>query len=420
MPSPTPAQRPPDVVEPAADTSKTAPQRVVGALEDPLQRFALCSPLVASAAMMPRRQTASPIQRKATIGVEAPFQAPAHTTDAAALALLADPTARRFRSDREFLRFAANPASVENAGVTAGGDFVRVDEFTVLGENHGAPLAPAILNALGTNKFRYEGFLKIDSARREAHDNALGDQLGANDARRVAHLGLNVPNLNARRHDVEGPTSKYARALPDIKSVISQQAAGHGGQYAAIGAAWAPGYALTKTLVAVYLEVLLYVQSYSGKIFSHPLKTFATANEADITLGINTLQTADGAQVVPDLSQGLDDGQLDELITIFTTKAQSKVGLANEDARDDFKASLRLYGEPRVAITDEAKENDYLRDKAMFDTLKAAKRAGDLLFIIGDAHRHKLRNLVQGEGIPIMTDGEFMNQERGRNAATPP
>jgi hypothetical protein len=32
------------------------------------------------------------------------------------------------------------------------GTWIRVDQFTILGEDHGAPKAPEIINALGTNR----------------------------------------------------------------------------------------------------------------------------------------------------------------------------------------------------------------------------------------------------------------------------
>ena len=51
----------------------------------------------------------------------------------------------------------------------------------------------------------------------------------------------------------------------------------------------------------------------------------------------------------------------------------------------------------------------------MLDTIKRAARAGDRLFVIGDAHRHKLQPLLNAEGIVAMRDDAFIDQQKQLN-----
>jgi hypothetical protein len=97
-----------------------------------------------------------------------------------------------------------------------------------------------------------------------------------------------------------------------------------------------------------------------------------------------------------------------------------KTGLDTEEKRNKFEESLEKKESDEsgakylenVAYTPEANEMDFLRDHSMLATINEAK-GKDLLFIIGNEHRKKLRKSVGN--IPIMSDEDFIKKEEIKN-----
>ncbi|MFO0749303.1 MAG: DUF4157 domain-containing protein [Myxococcota bacterium] len=331
-----------------------------------------------------------------------------------------DEKVRRFKDQAELDQYAGG--ATKGIGTLADGSWVRVEgPMLVLGENHGAPKAPDILKATKIAKFRYEGFTHHSATRKKA-STPLADHLKGEDKKRHDKIGVGEVGPNEPAHAAEHALPKYTRVIPDAKALAQKQLGIDQKTIGEIkaddvkkGAPMGDAYSLSKALLESLLSAFIYARSYGGKFFSHELKAFYDDNQAAADKWIAALEVAIPEKKVPDFNE-LSIDVLDLMHTAYRTAAQKKVGLATAKAVEDFKGKLALRGEKDVAITAESKEDDYLRDKSMFDTIKAAKSAGDQLFIVGDAHRAKLQPLIEGLGLPAMTDTDFLDGQKKLDA----
>jgi hypothetical protein len=360
------------------------------------------------------------VQKRAYLGPS--FTAPSATDLAkpGVQGLHDDATIRRFKDGAELASFAA-AGRLENMGSMADGTWIRLDgPMIVLGEDHGAPLAPDIITATGTRKFRYEGFSHHSATRLEKSDE-LSDHVEAEATDRLTQKGIAVADGEEdQTHEAEHALPKYARTLPDVKQMADLQQAGGpgavvGDKSVVAGAALGAEYSLAKSLLKALATSLLYAKSYGEKFWGHSLKAFYNANRAAVDAGIVAMNAAVGTSTVPDFAALAITGQLDALTTAYETAAKAKVGLKSAKDIKNFKKKLNLVDEPDVAMTARSKENDYLRDASMIKTIKDAKGAGDKLFVIGDAHRHKLEPLVRAEGLPVMRDTDWVADQKRLN-----
>ena len=288
-----------------------------------------------------------------------------------------------------------------------------MDQFTVLGEMHGAQTAPKIIKALGTNRFRYEGFAHLSKARL-SKDPILSMHIRQRGKERVEKLGLGEGEVEGGTHEAEEALPKYARILPDVVELARQQ--GDGGPHQVVaGTQWPDAYSLAEALTKGLLDALIYVRSFQTKFRGHPLKDFYGANSTAVDNSILALMDAEVENRVPDFSTLEIKDDLGSLQTAYETAAKSELGVSKAEKLKTFKGKLDLVGEMNVSLTPEAKELDYLRDLSMFNTIKASKKKGDLLFVIGDAHRQKLQPLLTD--MDAMRDKDFLEKEKRKNKA---
>ncbi|BAZ41857.1 hypothetical protein NIES4101_78250 [Calothrix sp. NIES-4101] len=350
------------------------------------------------------------IQRKAYIGDNCDL--PANLEKPKNKALHEDGDIRRFNNQQEFETFAAG-SPVEGVGQLADKTWVRLPKsMLVLGENHGNPKAPEIIKATNIKKFRYEGFTHHSATRLEKSEELQG-LVEESNKKSLEKKGL-VAGADEPTHEAEHALPKYARAVADVIELVKKQETGEAisGTSVVAGGDLGEEYSLVKALLSSLLHALIYSKSYSGKFFSHPLKQFYNENQAAVDEAIEALKASEQDKKVPDFSKLKITNTLDSLTTAYETAAKSKVGLTTQKKIDNFKAQLNTENEPKVALGNRAKEDDYLRDASMLETIKKAKSSGDRLFVIGDAHRHKLQPLIEGLGLEVMPDEDFVAQQK--------
>lgn len=356
------------------------------------------------------------VQRRAFVGPG--FKQPESLADPKVRALADDEQIRRFKDEAELKAFAAAGAKV-GIGAMPDHTWVRLDTppMQVLGEDHGDAQSPAIIRATGITRFRYEGYTK-HSQDRLANSAALLAHAAVKSSR--ATHKLDVPAEDAAiTHAAELAAPKYARVLPDVQDLSAAQAAAQPFDKLAVtaGTPLPAGYSLAKALLREFESSLVYAKSYGGKWTRHPLKLFYKAHAAAVDAAIDALNAAVAANRYPDFSALRITAQLEPLTQTYESAARAKVGLKKKSQRDAFKAQLNLKDEPKVASSDRAKENDYLRDASMLAMVKEAQQGGDSLFVMGDAHRRKLQPLFQGLGLPVAEDKVFLDQQRDLDAA---
>lgn len=350
------------------------------------------------------------VQKKAVIGAD--YKQPQETNEKVK-GVIGDDKPRRFKTQGELDGYAEN-RKANDAGEMKDGTWIRLDEMHVLGENHGARVAPDILSATGTRRFRYEAAAHHSKTRLGASP-ALKkniDEVGGDKLEKLS----GKPQKDEPTHEAEHALPKYARIVADVAGIATAQTTVKK-EFAKCSVV--PGrvmdeeYSVVKSLVEGFLTALLYAQSYKDKFFGHELKAFYKANAATIDATITAMQQKPNE--VPDLSAIA--GALGDMTTAYKTAALKKLGLNKEGAVTAFKNKL-VKGVDDQAETNEAKELDYLRDASMLDTIKQAKGAGDKLFIIGDAHRRKLQTEVEGLGIKSMRDTAYVEEQQKLNADT--
>jgi hypothetical protein len=357
------------------------------------------------------RLSSAALQLKAYIGEN--YAKPKGALTEKAQTLVGDETIRRFKDKKELQKYAENKTSIDNAGLTDDGDWVRVDQFTVLGEIHSEKNANKLIKALGTNRFRYEGFAHL-SKDRLSKDPDLAAHAAARDKARIEKLELGEREAKGRTHEAEDALPKYARTLPDVIELARQQRDGGPHQVVA-GTLWPDGYSLAKALTKGLLDALMYARSFGTKFWGHSLKAFYSEYESKVDNSISVLKDAEAENKVPDFSALEIKDDLGSLQTAYETEAKSELGVSKAEKLKAFKGKLDVVGEMNVALTPEAKELDYLRDLSMFNTIKASKKKGDLLFVIGDAHRQKLQPLLTD--MDAMRDKDFLEKEKRKNKA---
>jgi len=347
------------------------------------------------------------VQRRAFIG-ESYKAADAQQGNDEQARLINDVHSRRFKNQGEFERFARGER-LGVAGELENGTWIRVDQFTILGEDHGARKAPEIIRALGTNRFRYEGFVHVSNTRK-SKDERLNTHLEERDTERNELFGLGNEQ-EGQTHAAEHVLPKYARVIPDLKSVANDQKTGQGSNYVAANTDFAVGYVMAKTLIKGFLDALIYAKSYENKYWGHTLKTFYKKYKVDIDASILGLSAI--GNLMPDLAlipAVSNDVTFNAMKEAYKVAAMKKEGM-NDKKLNAFKGTL-TPGAKEQGITPEANEMDYLRDHSLLETINKAK-SKDLLFIMGDAHREKLQNKVGS--IPIMRDATFIEGEKKKN-----
>jgi hypothetical protein len=347
------------------------------------------------------------VQRRAFIG-ESYKAADAQQGNDEQARLINDVHSRRFKNQGEFEGFAKGER-LGVAGELENGTWIRVDQFTILGEDHGARKAPEIIRALGTNRFRYEGFVHVSNTRK-SKDERLNTHLEERDTERNELFGLGNEQ-EGQTHEAEHVLPKYARIIPDLKSVANDQKTGQGSNYVAANTDFAGGYGMAKTLIKGFLDALIYAKSYENKFLSHTLKTFYKEYKVDIDASILGLSAI--GNLMPDLARipaVSNDVTFNAMKEAYKVAAMKKEGM-NDKKLNAFKGTL-TPGVKEQGITPEANEMDYLRDHSLLETINKAK-SKDLLFIMGDAHREKLQNKVGS--IPIMRDATFIEGEKKKN-----
>jgi hypothetical protein len=352
------------------------------------------------------------VQRRAVIGIDGGFTDVVNNRKPAETALIADQIVRRFKDQAEFEKFAQGQ-KLGVAGELKDKTWIRVDQFTILGEKHGDSAAPGIIKALGTNRFRYEGFSHFSEDRKNA-----SDQLKANTEKRDSELNKDFDfskEQEGQTHEAEHVLPKYARVIPDIKPIAKNQSIINVENPLYVpGSNFKDGYATEEKVIKYFLDALIYAKSYEKKWFGHELKTFYANYKANIDESIINLSEALAVNRIPDLSKikaVSDPNTFKAMFAAYKKEAMEKTGLNTDEKINEFKKSL----ENNVVIQADDPDAilmDYLRDHSMLATINEAK-SNDLLFIIGYAHQQKLRNKV-GD-IPIMGDKVFIEKENEKN-----
>ena len=490
----------------------------------------------------------SRIQRLAFIGRgDGPYKA-SESKDEESKDLRGDAETRRFKSERELKSFANDDVD-KNMGLLPGAAgkqiWIRIDEgFVVLGEDHGYKVAPQIIAALRTKRYRYEGEQHRSGAREKA-DPGMAAFFGERSKKKQqeyeeepegkAESKDKGPGAAAkeRTHAVEHALPYYARVLPEVIAhaaeevrkqtapataaaptpaepasaqampgselkneppvepsdlkkeapaeaseppkeppaetpelkkeplaetpELKKEAAAEAPEVKAEALAETPElkkdasprqikrpvlrkgerplkdphstYSMEGAALAGLLPALLYARSYRGKFFAHPLTNFDIGYANDLDAAIVALQ-AHG----PDVAEVNKWAPwLNKLRQAYSEAALEKVGLG--DSRfgrpggklSEWKASLRGVGvttgkkddkEAQVTLDPASQEADYLRDKSMFQTIKESKKSGDVLFVIGEAHRRKLSKKLSDAHIANYQQWEFIDKEVDLNDLT--
>jgi hypothetical protein len=274
-------------------------------------------------------------------------------------------------------------------------------------------LAPGIIKALGTNRFRYEGFSHLSEDRKNASDQ-LKARTEETDSKRNKGFGFDGEQ-EGQTHEAEHILPKYARVIPDVKETAKKQSIKNVENPLYVpGSNFKDGYSLAEKLLNYFLDALIYAKSYEKKWFGHELKTFYANYKANIDESIINLSEALAVDRIPDLSKikaVSDSNTFEAMFAAYKKEAMEKTGLNTDEKINEFKKSL----ENNVVIQADDPDAilmDYLRDHSLLKTIKEAK-SKDLLFIIGFAHQQKLRKLVGA--IPIMEDVHFIEKEKEKN-----
>ncbi|CAN1209967.1 hypothetical protein TUMEXPCC7403_07055 [Tumidithrix helvetica PCC 7403] len=355
------------------------------------------------------------IQRKAYIGDG--YAIPDKPTEEGRK-LLEDEQVRRFKDSDEFEKFAKD-GRVEGIGKLSDGTWVRLPETTlVLGEDHGDPKSPEIIQATNIEKkFRYEGFTRHSDDRLKNSED-LRDNVNASKKKAIKNkTGKDISDDDLGdepSHDAEHALPVYARSIADVIALVKGQKKGEDvkGMKVSAGTELEGGYSLFKALLSRMRAALIYCKSYGNKSLSmHLLKQFYNNNSKAVDDAILRL-SMDDKVTMPDFEKlGITAELMETLATAFETAAKQKLKLTTKYDLDQFKESLDRRAEPSVAITDRAKEDDYLRDASMLEMIKEAKASGDRLFTIGDAHRIKLQGHIQGLGLEAKLDTKFIQEQ---------
>jgi len=350
------------------------------------------------------------VQRRAYVGNN--FSPPKGPIKSPVLELYNDNNVRRFKDETELKNYADNN-KLEGIGALGNKNWVRLPtKMLVLGEDHGKPMAPDIIKATNIKKFRYEGFTHYDLQRLEKNE-GLKELVEESNKQGLERKGLEQSE-DEPSHEAEDAFPKYARVLPDIIAMVKEQASKGkiGGKSVVAGADLGDDYSLAKALLSGLTLALVYCKSYGDKSWGNELKSFYNTNKQAVDDSIGKLEKYKKNNVVPDFNEIKIMPLLNNLAVFYEKMARKKVNQNTRKKRKDFIATLNTKDEPKVAMSDKAKEMDYLRDASMLMTIKKAKSSGDRLFVIGDAHRHKLAPLIAAEGLDVKKDVEFIQEQQ--------
>jgi len=360
------------------------------------------------------------VQRRAVIGIDGGFtDVVSQNPKPEETAFIEDQIVRRFKDQAEFEKFAQGQ-KLGVAGELEDKTWIRVDRFTILGEDHSKPLAPGIIKALGTNRFRYEGFTHF-SETRKGENVELNEQTKKDDDDRYKKYEFG-DDQRGQTHEAEHVLPKYARMIPDVEYFAGLQKDRNADKkdpdYVPIGEDFPASYGYCKTVIKGFLDALIYAKSYQNKIWWHDLQTFYKDHKLNVDDSIERLSLFMKVNKMPYLKEikaFSDDTTFKAMKAAYRKEAMDKEDLDAKKFKD-FKDSLeKNFGSKPIkeqGKTPEANEMDLLRDHSLLNTIKEAK-SNDLLFIIGFAHQQKLRNKV-GD-IPIMLDEDFIKKEGIKN-----
>ena len=328
-----------------------------------------------------------------------------------------DDITRRFKDTKELESYAQNQnnPSVDHIGLTEENQWIRVDQFTVLGEDHRSPEAPTIIKAIGTKRFRYEGFSDYGSA---INNNEFAGFIKEEETKKLQRLGLTPDEGNI--HYVEGIIPKYARMMPDAIAIVKVQRGYDLDEKETtfkkltrltVGSKYSDGYNFDSGMLLALKEALKYTQVLGKRYWLSwiiPLKlrgrirSFWVSNKQNIIRCIEVLENALTENKVPDLGENvfpLTLANLNQLKNIFVDAARWELFQPFEFQRKRWKD--QLGGGTDQQYTQEAQKHDLLRDASMFKYIKKAKNS-DLLFMIGFDHLTKLKPVLQNNSIRSM------------------
>ncbi|KST68635.1 eCIS core domain-containing protein [Mastigocoleus testarum] len=355
-----------------------------------------------------------------------------------------DDITRRFKDTKELESYAQNQNDpsvdhiglIETKNLTEKYQWIRVDQFTVLGENHGSPKAPTIIEAIGTKRFRYEGFSDYSSA---INNSEFPEFIKEEETKKLERLGLTRDEENI--HYVEGIIPKYARMMPDAMAIVKVQRGEklNGKEQTnnklpelTVGKEFGQGYNYLKGMLsglkdALKLTQTLHTQNSTNNnksktkspagAFPEKISQFYGKNKKLIDQCIYQLEESLSNGRIPDLSQRnfpLTPNHLGQIKNIFVEGAKTELKMKYQRSRLAWKKQLDIKNRTDQQYTTEARELDLLRDASMYSYIQESKDS-DLLFIIGYDHQTKLKPVLDKKNIKNMSDNDFMNEQRELN-----
>ncbi|MEE3718764.1 DUF4157 domain-containing protein [Tumidithrix elongata RA019] len=356
-----------------------------------------------------KAQTVTSIQRKVFIGVN--YEELENSEHEKENTLCNDEVVRRFKDRDEFQTYAQNPKSVEGIGLLGGKTWIRLPEkMLVMGEDHSNTEGPNIIKSTNIKKFRYEGIVEHDESNNK-------NELEKDSKEEILFkrgIGDKEGNTN---YAAENAYARYARGLADILEIVKAQEKHKESTDDLILKGYhikPENYLREGQLVTRLVPYLLYALKYCLSSTETSLKKFSKDYNDKLLTSIEILEKREKDRL-PNLSKLKIAPHLDELTKLFEEKAQEKTGLDTWWKRYQWKKKLNTKKEAKVTIGKRAKEDDYLRDKSMYDTMIEASKNEYRLFVIGEGHRKKLVPLLEKESIESKEQDEYLKEEKEKN-----
>jgi len=309
--------------------------------------------------------------------------------------MLTDATARYFENKDEFYRYAQGQTDTIGY-VEAAATWVRLPAaFTVMGELHTGTNVADLVKATGTKKFRHEGYTEVPEPPEggEAAD-ALTGVMGARAG--VLNQKFGVAQGDATPHHGEDFYPKVMRVLAPLLGITRVD-----GDFPA-------------ERVQLRFAIL------------DVRRQHAAAPDAFPTYGANQ-------QLFDDTAEELADA---ENQAIGQTTLWRRMAMDGNASRfDDFYNDYRAHADAQIAaipVTPAHQEQfdthhrkpqagfqnathrtyEFLRDRSMYQHIKAAQGTDCLLFGMGIQHYNRLRDLLEADGIPHTTVGAFLEEQK--------
>lgn len=320
---------------------------------------------------------------------------------------LEDGIVRRFKSEDELEDYAAD-GKAEHAGLIKEGAYqgtwIRVDKFIVLGESHNEPYTKQIIRALGTHKWRWEGFKQypVGSPRFER---LTGEQENAY----IGEEKFFEEMVRGKRHDVENSLNFFARAsADDLQSHLNAVSEDNN------------AYSLPRAVVETvkdsldYLTVLQQERIVDGA--HRGLFDFARSNIGKIWLYSKVLNSFLGGNPKPiyeyvSRRRSFQDF-FPRMANVFHEAAFPKDSDAESELAN-FRKRRKIINSAAVQSLDAVKF-ELARDFSMLKTIEESQHT-DLLFIIGGEHSARLGGDISNKGIKVSTTKDFLKAEQLKN-----